>query len=442
MKSPSFYTYLLLRLLVTLGVATACVFCLGKSLYYTAFFCGLLVLVLLLELFSHIKSYFSFYDKTITAILNNDFSSNFSTSEKHSGYGNLVKLYDVLKDKRHEKETQDIIYRSILNSMESAAIILYQNNNEWEVFFINDYFRRYFEVPSVTRWKYMEKHLPALFNLVESRNFQDIRTSVQIKTPDGESQAFMFQSARSVTFGKVYYTILLDSIQNVVAKREKDAWINLMKVISHELMNSVTPIRSLSQNLDELVQQPQLSTEDIADIRQSVGTMIQRSNHLQNFIDSYRKLAMLPSPEKKPVNLTLLIAQALKLMQPVFKEKDITIINNVKGDMTVMADELQIEQLFINLLTNSLYATEQTIEKEIIISSAEKNDRLFITISDSGHGIDKEIEDKIFLPFFTTRKQGSGIGLTLSKNIIEGHGGYLSYNGTENRTQFTICFIK
>lgn len=442
MKSSSFYTYLLLRLLATLGVATAGVFCLSKSLYYTAFFCGLLVLMLLLELFSNIKSYFSFYDKTITAILNNDFSSNFSASEKHSGYGSLVKLYDLLKDKRHEKETQDIIYRSILNSMESAALILYQNNNEWEVFFTNDYFKRYFEVPSVTRWKYMEKHLPALYNLVESRNFEDIRTSVQIKTTDGESQAFMFQSARSVTFGKVYYTILLDSIQNVVAKREKDAWINLMKVISHELMNSVTPIRSLSQNLDELVQQPELCAEDIADIRQSVGTMIQRSNHLQNFIDSYRKLAMLPSPDKQPVNVTLLIAQTLQLMEPILKEKGVTATNLIQDAYTVMADELQIEQLFINLLTNSLHATEQSTNKNIIITATEKSDRLFITITDNGHGIDQEIEDKIFLPFFTTRKQGSGIGLTLSKNIIEGHGGYLSYNGTENDTQFTVCFIK
>ena len=107
-----------------------------------------------------------------------------------------------------------------------------------------------------------------------------------------------------------------------------------------------------------------------------------------------------------------------------------------------MVDSLQMEQVLINLLTNSLYALEGNDEKIIEISAEQKNKRLFISISDSGIGIDAEIEDKIFLPFFTTRKEGAGIGLTLSKNIIEAHGGYLNYQMDDNKTRFIICLVE
>lgn len=107
-----------------------------------------------------------------------------------------------------------------------------------------------------------------------------------------------------------------------------------------------------------------------------------------------------------------------------------------------MADALQLEQVFINLFTNSMYAMAGNAVKNIDIEALVHPDRIFITVTDTGQGIDKEIEDKIFLPFFTTRKQGAGIGLTLSKNIIEGHGGYLNYTVTDNKTSFIICFLR
>lgn len=107
-----------------------------------------------------------------------------------------------------------------------------------------------------------------------------------------------------------------------------------------------------------------------------------------------------------------------------------------------MADVLQIEQALINLLTNSIFAVDNNETKNIEIDAEVKSNRIFIIITDNGRGIEKEIEDKIFLPFFTTRNDGAGIGLTLSKNIIEAHGGYLSYNNLDGKTQFIICLIE
>ena len=214
-----------------------------------------------------------------------------------------------------------------------------------------------------------------------------------------------------------------------------------MKVISHELLNSITPIRSLSQNLQELVQQETISAEDLDDIKSSVATILRRSDHLQQFVESYRKLAMLPSPKKEVIELSKLIENSFQIMSPLFKKEQIKVINSITFDRRLHIDPQQMEQVLINLFTNCIYALSNAEKKQIIISAEVKEKRVFILITDTGKGIEKEIESKIFLPFFTTRKEGAGIGLTLSKSIVEAHGGYLAYKNDNGKTTFVICLI-
>lgn len=132
----------------------------------------------------------------------------------------------------------------------------------------------------------------------------------------------------------------------------------------------------------------------------------------------------------------------LQLMSPIFEDEGIEAKNTIEDGYTIMADALQLDQVFINLFTNSIYAMAGNDFKKIEIGASETTERAFITVTDTGQGIDKEIEEKIFLPFFTARKQGAGIGLTLSKNIIEGHGGYLNFQVEDGRTCFTICLLQ
>jgi len=442
MKSLKLYQLLFVRLILLITTVGIGVYTFSQRLPYTSFLCLLVFVFLLIELFSFIRSIFLFYDKTITAILNDDFSSDFSRHSAFNNYKSLFKLYDTLKNRRHEQVSKDMVYSAILNNIETGVLILQKDSDDWNIFLMNDYFSSHFDVPKVSKWKYLRNQLPALCTIIEDRNFEDMRTSVQIKLGTEESQTFMLQTSKTKTYGNDYYIILLDSIQKVIAKKEKDAWINLMKVISHELMNSITPIRSLTQNLNELIQQESLSKEDMEDIKQSVTTMIHRSDHLQSFIESYRKLAMLPSPQKEKIELTKLIDDVLNIMGPLFKNKGIHVNNTIGFNRWLMADPLQIEQALINLLTNSIFALDNNEVKIIEIAAEVKSNRIFIIITDTGRGIEKEIEDKIFLPFFTTRNDGAGIGLTLSKNIIEAHGGYLSYNNLDGKTQFIICLIE
>ena len=430
-----------IRLCNIMLVITFCLYLYKKELVYTSLFTFLVFILLIIELFYFIKNTFLFYDKTIQAILQNDFSSDFSKHKSYDNYASLFTLYEKLKQQQNEEASKNIIYSSLFNSIETGILILQKKTSDWNIFLMNDYFSKHFEVPKVSKWHYLKNQLPSLCGIIESQNFEEIKTTLEIRVNQQDQQTFVMQSSRSKSFNQEYYIVLLDSIQKVIEKKEKEAWINLMKIISHELMNSLTPIRSLSQNLHELVQQESLSKEDLEDMKESVFTMLNRSNHLQEFVESYRKLAMLPSPKKEKIKLSELIESSLQIMNPIFKQDQIELQNTIAFNRVLNVDKLQLEQVLINLFTNSIYALKEKENKQIIISAEVKENRTFIIITDTGYGIEKEIEDKIFLPFFTTRKEGAGIGLTLSKNIIEAHGGYLAFQNGADSISFIICLI-
>ena len=441
LKSFKTYNLLFLRLILILSGVEISLFLYKKNFLFTAIFGFIIVCFLLIEMYFYIKKVILVYDKTIASILQNDFTSDFSQQKSNINNGNLFQLYETLKDKQNEKISNDIIYRSILNNIETGIIILKKENNDWNTFLMNDYFSTYFDVPKVSKWKYLKTQLPSLSEVIERQDFQEVKTSIDIRVNQQNTQTFVMQTSRTEIYGFDYFIVLLDSIQNVVEKKEKEVWINLMKVISHELLNSITPIRSISQNLQELVEQDEISSDDLDDIKNGVATMLRRSDLLQKFVEGYRKLAMLPTPQKEKIELQQLIENSFQIMAPLFKKNKIEVINTITFNRWLEIDAQQIEQVLINLLTNCIHALENCTEKVIEISAETKENRTFIKITDNGNGIEKEIENKIFLPFFTTRKEGAGIGLTLSKSIIESHGGYLDFRVENNKTSFVICLI-
>lgn len=436
------YKLLFLRLIfIVIGIELSLYF-FRIGLLFTGIFGLCMVFLLGREMYFYVRNMVLIYNKTISSILQDDFSSDFSKHKFNSTYNELFTLYETLKNKQNEQVTRDIIYRSILNNIESGVIILQKQEKDWSIFLMNDYFSSHFNVPKVSKWRYLKNQLPSLCEIIEEDDFHEIKTSIEISINEQSKQTFVLQASRTEIFEQDYFIVLLDSIQNVVEKKEKDAWINLMKVISHELLNSITPIRSICQNLEDLVEQDSLSTEDLEDIKNSVQTMLRRSDHLQKFVEGYRKLAMLPSPKKEKTELQYLVDNCIQTMNPLFKKNNIEVTNAVAQNILINVDSQQIEQVIINLFTNSINALENSDVKQISISAEAKNNRIFIKVLDSGKGIEKEIEEKIFLPFFTTRTEGAGIGLTLSKNIIEAHGGYISYKSENNTTVFEISLVE
>lgn len=442
MKNWKFYNALFLRVFIVIVMLFTCLFLVNEQLYYNSLLVVVAVVLACAEMYFFVKNKLLFYDKTILSMLQNDYSSNFPSEYKQGNFINLYLLYDTLKAKQHEQTSKELVYQSILNNVDTSVLILEkERDEEWSIFLMNDCFSTLFSVPKVSHWKYLRNYLPSLCDEIEHSGFSEQKSAINIKIEQQELQTFVLQTSRTKSFNKEYYIILLDSIQRVIEKKEKEAWINLMKIISHELMNSLTPIRSLSQNLLEIVDQEHLEREDFEDIKESLSTIINRSDHLQFFVENYRKLTMLPTPDKKPTQIKTLFDDCLKIMSPILKDENIDIINEIDPFKTVLIDKNQMEQVIINLITNSVFALKDKEEKKIFLSNYTEKNRFFITISDTGKGIEAEIRDKIFLPFFTTRKDGAGIGLTLSKNSIEAHGGYLSYQMKDNKTNFVICLI-
>ncbi|MDX6190971.1 HAMP domain-containing sensor histidine kinase [Flavobacterium sp. Fl-318] len=441
MKNWKFYNALFIRVLLVMTLFFLCVFLIYKTFYYNAVLVGAFVVIVLFEMYFYIKNESLFYDKTLLSILQNDFSTNFPEENKKGNFKNLYLLYDTLKVQKQEQTSKELVYRSILNSIDTATLILEKENEEWDIFLMNDCFSNLFKVPKVSHWKYLKNYLPSLCDEIEKVEFAELKTAISIKIESQDLQTFMLQTSHTKTYNKEYFIILLDSIQRVIEKKEKEAWINLMKIISHELMNSLTPIRALSQNLLHIVDQEALEEEDFDDIKSSISTIINRSDHLQVFVENYRKLAMLPTPNKVMTPINALFEDCMRIMTPILKAENIELINEINSSRSILIDKNQMEQVIINLITNSVYALKDKSEKKMFLSSYSENNRFFIIISDNGKGIDPAIKDKVFLPFFTTRKDGAGIGLTLSKNIIEAHGGYLSYQTDEDKTNFVICLI-
>ncbi|MNK71341.1 Sensor protein FixL [compost metagenome] len=441
MKNWKFYNALFVRVVFVMALFLCSALLFYKGFQYNALLVGVFVLIFLIEMYFYVKNQLLFYDKTINSILHDDFSAHFPEEYKKGNFNSLYLLYDTLKVQKQEQISKELIYRSILNSIDTAALILERENDDWSIFIMNDCFSNLFKVPKVNHWKYLKNYLPSLCSEIEKVGFTELKTAISIKIEDQDLQTFMLQTSHTQTYNKEYFIVLLDSIQRVIEKKEKEAWINLMKIISHELMNSLTPIRALSQNLIHIVDQDELEDDDFEDIKSSISTIINRSDHLQFFVENYRKLAMLPTPNKQMTQINTLFEDCLRIMSPILKAEGIELINEIHSSRSILIDKNQMEQVIINLITNSIHALKEKKEKKLIISSYTENNRFFIVISDNGKGVDAEIRDKVFLPFFTTRKDGAGIGLTLSKNIIEAHGGYLSYQTDEDQTSFVICLI-
>ena len=212
-----------------------------------------------------------------------------------------------------------------------------------------------------------------------------------------------------------------------------------MNVMSHEIINTITPISSLAENLDSLLQE-ELEDETFVEISQGLKIIKRRSYHLTSFVDTYRKLAELPLPQKEKIDLINVIQNTLLLFEQEFSSKKIKIKFNNSTELYINADKQQIEQVIINLLSNCLYALVDIDNPQITITLLQDNNRVHLTITDNGMGVSKEIKDNIFIPYFTTRKDGSGIGLTLSKSIIEAHNGSIHFKSEKGKTDFIMTF--
>ncbi|MCU0326114.1 MAG: ATP-binding protein [Spirosomaceae bacterium] len=229
--------------------------------------------------------------------------------------------------------------------------------------------------------------------------------------------------------GRMIKLVSLQNIQSELQQKELDAWQNLTKVLRHEIMNSVTPIVSLVGTMKTIVEldladKPEIA-ETVSDLREALGTIEGRGKGIMNFVNAYREFTSIPKPILKEAKAKALVENVLSLVKPQLQERRIQLITQYYDDFELMIDTEQIEMVLINLIKNAIEAMDKKISPKLKIKLQLSDNQRTIEVSDNGSGIEPEAVEKIFIPFYTTKKTGSGIGLSLSRQIMQMHGGNL-----------------
>jgi nitrogen fixation/metabolism regulation signal transduction histidine kinase len=245
--------------------------------------------------------------------------------------------------------------------------------------------------------------------------------------------------------------VTMQNIQSELQQQELEAWQNLTRVLRHEIMNSITPISSLTSTLREILDQDlvkgrenyyEMNQESADDLRDGLGTIENRSKGLIKFVDAYREYTSLPTPKFKAVLLKDMIDKVAQLMRSDIKKTTIQFTHLCESEyLTIQADEEMIEQVLINLIKNAVEAIGNQENGKIKLIGKYSDNTVLIEVHDNGPGIIKEALVRVFVPFFTTKKTGSGIGLSLSRQIMQLHHGNLTVESEPNvSTVFTLRF--
>lgn len=346
---------------------------------------------------------------------------NKTKSEKEL-FSSFNQINSIFKEISSEKEIQHQYLSEIINMLDAA--ILFYHVESGRVKLINEAFKTLFETPHVGSIQGLEKRNPDLFQKIQKLHLgsQQLETAFSSK---GKIK-LLIQLSEFKTENAVYRIVVFQNINKAVDETENQAWHKLLRVLTHEIMNSIAPISSLAETLNERLQKME-ETEALKDVKTGISTIKNRSEGLLQFAKSYRLINKVDQPNFKELSVAHLFENVYQLLEPNLLQKNIEldiILKNTR--LKIKADEHLLEQVLINLILNAMQALEKIENPKISLIGLENENEIWIQIIDNGKGMDADLQDQIFTPFFTTKKSGSGIGLTLSKQIMLVHNGNIS----------------
>ena len=228
----------------------------------------------------------------------------------------------------------------------------------------------------------------------------------------------------------------LENLSGELSARESSAWRNLIRVLTHEIMNTLTPVTSLAETARDMLDDPAARE----DIRDAIETISRRSAGLTNFVSRYRELMNVPQPELAPLPVRPLLEDTLSLEKLALQDIE-TRVDVHPATLTIDGDRQLLEQVLINVVKNAMDALEETSSPTITLSARLDYGRTLIDVEDNGPGIPEELLDQVLIPFFTTRRDGSGIGLSLSRQIMNAHGGDIIIERRTVGTRVRLVFV-
>jgi len=410
-----------------------------------------LILVITIQIYFLIRS----IDKTnreITSFLSSIKYDDFTTTYPTSGHGqSMNELYNefnnVIKKFREIRAEKEANYHYFRTIVQHVGIGLITFNKLGDIQIINSSAKKLIGVESLNNIFELSK---VSAKLVESLVKLKTGGSALIElTNEGTKTQLSVYVIELVLRGEEFKLVSVQNIQSELEEKEMEAWQNLIRVLTHEIMNSVTPLSSLAATVetnlvDNIEDDVPIEKEELEDIYLAVQTIKRRSEGLIRFVTDFRNLTRIPEPKLQEIEVKKVLDHISLLLNHEMASKDIDFrLNIVPTGLMFNIDKELIDQVLINLLQNAIHALDEIESDKMIILNAFINEygRPTLTIRDNGVGIDEEALGKIFIPFFTTKKQGSGIGLSLSKQIMRKHGGAITVKSVMNEgTEFTLRF--
>jgi two-component system, NtrC family, nitrogen regulation sensor histidine kinase NtrY len=446
---------ILLRLLLLLITMGASVFLLLKSLLVFAALVFVVIIYQVWELLHFItKSNFEL-DQFIESIHYRDFSRHFDVKNAPEPVKDLRKGFNEINSTfkliSREKEMQYIYLQKILELVETG-IISYETESG-ELIWMNDSFKKIMGIPYLKTIHSLEKRDASLYQDILSLKPKENKITTIVT--DKNAIKILLSATAFQTDDKIYKLIAFQNVNEVVDETESQAWRKLLSVMTHEIMNSIAPISSLadtlSRQLSAISHEPPTGNSKLiadgswlkTDLQVGIETIQKRSEGLLKFAETYRNLNKITTLNLKKVYARDLFENLYQLMHPTLEAKNIELEIILKNpDLQLDVDTNLIEQALINLLVNAIEAVKEVEHAKIQLSAyISPNNKTILKIADNGSGMSEEVLDKIFIPFFSTRKSGSGIGLSLCKQIMMLHKGQIQVQSTEGEgTAFSLQF--
>ena len=431
-------------LFITLSVTS---FLVVKQWYVYLLIAVPVIIYQLIDIFRFQKKAQDELNEFVESVHYRDFSRYFDV--KHApielqplrkGFNEINTTFKVISK---EKETQYQYLQKILELVDTG--ILSYEEETGLVVWMNESLKKMMQLPYLKTIHSLERRDEGLYrevlilkpgiSKIASAHFE--RTSFKILL-----SATAFQ-----TEGKIYKLVAFQNVSEALDETEAKAWQKLLSVMTHEIMNSVAPISSLADTLKHRLQQSVTSLNDdsgsLDDLELGIDTIKRRSEGLLKFAETYRNLNKITTLNLKKVYVRELFGNLLQLMQPTLEQKDIELETILKDtELQLEVDVNLIEQVLINLVVNAIEAIKDSPAPKIVLSAyVASNYKSVIKIADNGNGMPPELLDKIFVPFFSTKKNGSGIGLSLCKQIMMLHRGNVQVQSIEGEgTAFLLQF--
>jgi two-component system nitrogen regulation sensor histidine kinase NtrY len=445
----SFTFRLLARLLVINLLVAGFVYLIRNTeLWFTITGVGIVLLASIFSLYNYISQMKADIRRFILAVKTQDSTINFKNKSTQASFPELYKSFDEIiqihKNIHLEKESMFQLMKTILEQVPVGVIVVKNKKidaEKSEIVFFNLAASNLLQIPAFKYWHRLESRIP-YFAAEVSRIIDGGKRFIELKIQDKQIQLSTEVIPLNL-YQNDYVIISFQNIKDEIEQKESEAWNRLIGVISHEILNSITPISSLSDTVNSMVAgKRELDAETLEDLKPALLTIKRRSEGLLDFVKDYRLIAELPSPSLENHTVGEILQHIKVLMKPFATGRNIRLnVEQTSSKISIQLDLKLIEQALINLVTNSIYAVEQVDQPVIEISYRLENNRLFIDVIDNGKGLDATLMEKIFVPFFTTRKNGSGIGLTITRNIMKMHQGNVEVSSLPlERTVFSLVF--